>query len=185
MNQPIPLLAALAEHTQNAAAHLAKATEERSRALVAEISDINRQVLSDLADAERHAYRNRGTPPIGMASAYRLANCVHRAFSAAMLLPEDLPFLPPLCEITACHLALAEYPARLLRGAHVDFFSMHLAANKGRGAHAVLLMNYCSTPGGGRLIPLALALEAHRNVLELACEQLLLETTQACKFEKP
>ena len=164
---------ALAQHALTAASLLSRATESGCRACVAEISDLNRQVLSELADAERRTYRDPALSRAELAIAHRLANCIHRAFSAAMLLPEGLPHLPPLCEITACNLSLAQYLPRLLQHAHVDFFSLHLAANKGRGAHALLLMNYCSTPGGNHLIPLALALEAHRNALELACEHLL------------
>ena len=176
MIDTVLLLISLAEHASEAATLFYTATQERCRSCVAEISDLNRQTLSELADIERaHHRRDEQAPLCGLRSAHRLANCVHSVFSAAMLLPEELPLLPPLCEIAACNKHLATYPRLILEGKRIDFFSMHTAANKGRGAHALLLSNYCSTDGGRRLLPLALATERHRDTLEAACEQLLLE----------
>lgn len=169
-------LTLLAEHAQNAAALLHDAVKGRCRLCISQISDLNREALSDLSDAERQLYgRTAEISPSAISSAYRLTDCVHEAFSAAMLIPDDLPYLPPLCEIAACNEQLAKYPLEILKENRIDFYSLHLAANKGRGAQAILLSNYCSTDGGRRLLPLALAMEAHRNALESACEQLLCE----------
>ena len=169
-------LMTLAEYAHAAASLFSQATREHCRSCVTQISDLNRQALSELSDAERRFYsRKYAFSGNGLLSAYRLTDCVHRAFSASMLLPEALPYLPPLVEIAACNEQLSEYPIRILNRQKIDFFSLHLVANKGRGAHALLLSNYCATPAGQHLIPLALSIEAHRNALELACEQLLLE----------
>lgn len=172
MKNDLQCLAPLAQHAHAAATCLHDAVKECCRSCISQISDLNRQALSDLADAERCFSPNASAP---LSSAYRLTNCVHGAFSAAMLLPEDLPYLPPLCEIAACNEQLSEYPLLILKNRTVDFYALHFAANKGRGAQAILLSNYCATEGGRRLLPLALAMEAHRNALERACEQLLCE----------
>ena len=172
MKQDLLCLTQLANHSRDAASVLHDAVKKGCRACISEISDLNRQALYDLADAERRLCAHTSAP---LSSAYRLTNCVHGAFSAAMLLPEDLPYLPPLCEIAACNEQLSEYPLLILKERKIDFYSLHLAANKGRGAQAILLSNYCATEGGRRLLPLALAMEAHRNALERACEQLLCE----------
>ncbi len=172
MKNDLQRLAPLAQHAHTAAICLHDAVKECCRSCISQISDLNRQALSDLADAERYFSPNTSAP---LSSAYRLTNCVHGAFSAAMLLPENLPYLPPLCEIAACNEQLSEYPLLILKNRTIDFYALHLAANKGRGAQAILLSNYCATDGGRRLLPLALAMEAHRNALERACEQLLCE----------
>ena len=166
-------LTLLAEHARSASALLHDAVKECCRSCISQISDLNRQALSDLADAERQFSQSGNFAPIS--SAFRLTDCVHTAFSASMLLPDDLPYLPPLCEIAACNEQLSKYPLLILNRQKIDYFALHLTANKGRGAQAILLSNYCATEGGRRLLPLALAMEAHRNALENACEQLLCE----------
>ena len=172
MKKDLQCLSSLAQHSHSAATFLHGAVKECCRSCISQISDLNRQALSDLADAERQLCSSASAP---LFSAYRLTNCVHGAFSAAMLLPDDLPYLPPLCEIAACNEQLAKYALLILKERKIDFYALHLAANKGRGAQAILLSNYCATEGGRRLLPLALAMEAHRNALEGACEQLLCE----------
>lgn len=163
----------LADYAHHASAALHDAVKERCRFCVSQISDLNRQALSELSDLERRLIGHSADAlPRILTAAYRLTDCVHGAFSAAMLLPESLSHLPPLCEIAACNEQLSEYPLQILNHRKIDFYALHLVANKGRGAQAILLSGCCATDGGRRLLPLALAMEAHRNTLEIACEVL-------------
>lgn len=169
-------LLSLAEYSENAAELLRAAVCENCRSCVSDISDLNRQTLLELSDAER-AYAS--APADGdtafLNAAQALTDCVTRAFSAAMLLPDELPILPPLFEIATANAHLAAYPEQIItHDKKLSFYSLHLAANKGRGAHALLITNYLAFGGDRRLFPLALALEAHRNALEHACECLSL-----------
>ena len=160
----------LARTSQAAAALLYDAICNGCRTCAAQISDLNRQASLDLSDAERCAPSIPEESSRLLMGVIGLGECVTRAFSAALLLSDRPDPLPPLCDIVACNLQLAEYPERLLsQGTGISPYSLHLAANKGRGAHALLLTNYCHTDGGRRLLPLVLALEAHRNTLEHTC----------------
>ncbi len=163
----------LARASQAAATLLYDAICNGCRTCAAQISDLNRQAALDLSDAERRCLSSSEIPSQSMPALIGLGECVARAFSAALLLHELPHPLPPLCDIVTCNLQLAEYPERLLtRTEEVSPYSLHLIANKGRGAHALLLTNYCNTDGGRRWIPLILALESHRNTLEHTCSLL-------------
>ena len=159
-------LATYAEHSSNL---LCEAITGNCHTCVAEISDLNRQAIAELAEIER---RLRTTATcIGariLFSAYALADCTHRAFDAALLLTGEMSQRTRLEEIALCNCTLAEYPRRLLEGESVDFFALHLCANKARGAHALLLSGGFSA-GSRTLLPLLLALQAHRDQLENAC----------------
>lgn len=163
----------LARTSQRAAALLYDAICNGCRTCAAEISDLNRQASLDLSDAERRCLSLPEESHRLMPGIIGLGECVARAFSAALLLSDPPDPLPPLCDIVSCNLQLAEYPERLLsHGTGVSPYSLHLAANKGRGAHALLLTNYCGSDSGRRLLPLILALESHRNTLEHTCSLL-------------
>lgn len=163
-------LCSLAEHSQAAAELMRAAVCDGCRSCVGEISDINRQTLSELSDLERELFLSSNKDEKAfLSAAHALAFCVNRAFSAAMLLPDGLPTLPPLAEIVCANAALAAYPLRILsHDRELSFYSLHLAANKGRGAHALLITNYCRMGAGQRLFPSVLALERHRDALEQA-----------------
>lgn len=139
---------------------------------IGEISDLNRAMLSELAEAERQAAEGK-LSPAELHMAHAMGECVSRAFSAALLLPKSLPFLPPLAEEAACNAQLAAFPHQLLTTLSAldrfPFYSLHLCANKARGAHAMLINNYIISEHGMWLLPLSHALEAHRNVLERTC----------------
>ena len=108
--------------------------------------------------------------------AYAVASTVTKGFSASLLLPPSLPRLPPLQQEAQGIVELASYLARFstTRGeGKLPFYSMHLCANKCRGAHALLLTNYCEGEGGRWLLPLAQALEAWRDSLEKACVEMI------------
>ena len=176
MNETNPFLFSLADHTQHAAASLCNAVESCRRFCVTEISDLHRQSISELSELERQFYRqDQKTSSRELSVAHQLTTCIHHAFSAAMLLPDDLPFLPPLCDVANCNKALSQYPRMLLEHSPIDFFSMHAVANKGRGAHALLVLHYCTLEGGKQLLPLAYAMDAFRSTLEDTCARLLLE----------
>ena len=163
----------LARASQDAASLLYDAICNGCRTCVVQISDLNRQATLDLSDAERHRLSSHDVPPPILPALMGLGECVSRAFSAALLLHELPAPLPPLCDIVACNLQLAEYPVQLLTHAKAfSPYSFHLAANKGRGAHALLLTNYCNTDGSRRWIPLFFSLESHRNTLEHTCSLL-------------
>lgn len=165
-------LLSLASSTQKSAALLRSAVCEECRPGVSEISDLNRQTLSDLADAERALLFDLKSPR-ALAAVRALAACVSHAFCAAMLVPQNLPALPPLREIVSASELLASYPPEILQGAPPAFYHVHLAANKGRGAHAILITHYCLARNDFSLLPLALALEDHRNALENAAGTLI------------
>lgn len=175
MNHPTKALSLLAEYSRASALALQEAVEHPCRLCVSQISEWNRQTITELSDTERHYTALPPSERVILGVAYRLADCVHRAFYAAMLLPQELPRLPPLLEVAACNSLLAEHAITQLRGKSADCFSMHLCSNKGRGAHAVLLAGYCTTEGGRALLPLTLAMESHRNALERACEEILMQ----------
>lgn len=165
----------LARASQAAASLLYDAICNGCRTCAAQISDLNRQAALDLSDAERRFLSASETPSPLMHALIGLGECVSRAFSAALLLHELPEPLPPLRDIVACNLQLAEYHELLLTHAEaVSPYSFHLAANKGRGAHALLLTNYCNTEASRRWIPLFFALETHRNTLEHTCSLLTL-----------
>lgn len=170
------LLFSLASNVQHAAASLCTAVESCRRCCVTEISDLHRQSIFELSEAETCFYRGDRQPTgHALCIAYRLTDCIHHAFSAAMLLPEDLPPLPPLCDVAKCSEMLSHYPQMLLEHSPIDFFSMHALSNKGRGAHALLVLHYCTLEGGKQLLPLAYAMDALRSTLEDACARLLSE----------
>lgn len=170
----------LARASQAAATLLYDAVCNGCRSCASQISDLNRQASLDLSDAERRCLTNPEIAPSRMAAIIGLGECVSRAFSAALLLSEPPAPLPPLCDVVTCNLRLSEYPEQLLLGdTSVSPYSFHLAANKGRGAHALLLTNYCANDGGRYLLPLVLSLEAHRNTLEHTCSLLTLYHTQS------
>ena len=163
----------LARASQNAASLLYDAICNGCRTCAAQISDLNRQAALDLSDAERRFLSSSKMPSATMPALIGLGECVFRAFSVALLLHELPDPLPPLCDIVACNLQLAEYAERLLTHAEaVSPYSFHLSANKGRGAHALLLTNYCNTDYSRRWIPLFFSLESHRNTLEHTCSLL-------------
>ncbi len=167
MSELQKLLLALSLGAQNAASLLSDAVCQGCRGCVGEISDLNRQALSDLADAERILATDPQHSLRLSLAIHSAADCVARAFSASMLLPAALPSLPPLCETVICNAQLSAYPPRLLTSpAAVRPYDVHLCANKGRGALAILLTNVCGNDNGRHLLPLLLALDAHRNALE-------------------
>lgn len=169
MKESYRSLLTLATYAEHASTLLCDAITGNCHTCVAEISDLNRQAIAELAETER---RLRSTATcIGarvLLSAYALADCTHRAFDAALLLNREVPQRTRLEEIALCNRTLAEYPRRLLEGESVDFFALHLCANKARGAHALLLSGGFAT-GSRTLLPLLLALQAHRDQLEGAC----------------
>ena len=160
-------LLTLATYAEHSAHLLCEAITGNCHTCIAEVSDLNRQAIAELAETER---RLRSTATcIGariLRSAYALADCTHRAFDAALLLTGEHPQRARLEEIALCNRALAEYPRRLLEGENVDFFALHLCANKARGAHALLLSGGFAS--SHTLLPLLLALQAHRDQLENA-----------------
>ena len=163
----------LARASQDAASLLYDAICNGCRTCAAQISDLNRQAALDLSDAERHRLSSHDVPPAILPALIGLCECVSRAFSAALLLHELPTPLPPLCDVVACNLQLADYAEQLLTAPdEVSPYAFHLAANKGRGAHALLLTNYCNTERSRRWIPLFFALETHRNTLEHTCSLL-------------
>ena len=176
MNESHPLLLTLAEDVQHAAELLFEAVCNDCQSCISELSDVNRHALFELSEGERRAIKHpssAGALPL----AHALRRCVSLAFSAAVLLPQSHLHLQPLCEIVSSSAQLAAYPLRFLTASKdaspLQPYQLHLAANKGRGAHALLLTNVCSTETGRHLLPLALALEAHRNALEAACERFM------------
>lgn len=145
---------------------------------ISEISDINRHALFEISEGERLALTDRTLHSYHFLHAmHALEACITQAFSVALLLARQAPVLAPLVEIVTCNARLAAYPQQLLSteaSATVHPYSIHLCANKARGAHALLLTNCCSSAETERrLLPLVLALELHRNNLEHACEILI------------
>ena len=166
------LIAVLAGISCETAELFRRAAWEDCHACVAQISDLNRRALSELAEGERSIlYHGDPADKAGLATAYTVASTVTKGFSASLLLPPSLPNLPPLQQEVQGIAELASYLARFSSagGGKLPFYSMHLCANKGRGAHALLLTNYCTGESGRWLIPLAFTLEAWRDCLELAC----------------
>lgn len=165
-----------AELCRRTAEHLRDALCNECFSCASDISDLNRSMLSMLADLEKQTAEGRVSSH-QLHAAHALSECVSRAFSAALLLPQQIPPLPPLAEEAVCNAQLAAFPEQLLTTlAHLDrfpFYSLHLCANKARGAHAMLVNNYVCKDGGRWLLPLAHALEAHRNVLERTCGLLM------------
>ncbi len=166
----------LAKYTENAACYLRDAVCNDCRRCVALISDINRQALSDLTDAERSFLAGDRNARSKIRILQLFAASVSKAFSASMLLPSwPIPNLPPLAESVEAAVGLASFAKLFLTSPNqCDLYSRHLWANKGRGSHALLITNYCSTDAGLHTLPLALALEAHRHSLERLCDELLL-----------
>lgn len=171
MPASLPICHQLAVHSRVAAEHLRDAVGGTCSACASEISDINRTVMSELAEAEHRVLTAR-TGNAELAVAHAVGETVSRAFCAAMLLPKGLPTLPPLAEEAACNAELALRMEELLtteQPSVFPFYSLHLCANKGRGAHALMLNNVCNHERGRHLLPFIFALEAHRNSLEYAC----------------
>ena len=153
-----------------------RAVCEDCRTCAAQISDLNRQTLSELAEGER-AFRVGSTQMSAsrLRIAYAIGHTVSKGFAAALLLPGQLPILPALEQEVKGIAELAAYLERLSLPSERDsfpYYSMHLCANRCRGAHALLLTNYCASDSGKWLLPLAAALEAWRGSLELACVSL-------------
>ncbi|MBR3895351.1 MAG: hypothetical protein IKJ35_09455 [Clostridia bacterium] len=167
-------LLSLAAQSQKAAVLLRAAVCEDCHSCIPQISDLNRQALSDLAEAER-ALISESNQSSALAAVQSLAACISHAFSAALLVPQALPVLPPLAEIVSANELLATYLKQILECRDSSgFYPLHLCANKGRGAHAILITHYCAARNDFSLLPLALALENHRNALENACGRLML-----------
>lgn len=171
MPASLPICHQLAVSSRIAAEQLRDAVCGTCPTCASEISDINRTVMSELAEAE-HRVLTAQTGTDGLSVAHALGETVSRAFCAAMLLPKGLAYLPPLAEEASCNAELALRMEELLtteQPSAFPFYSLHLCANKGRGAHALMLNNVCSHERGRHLLPLIFALEAHRNSLEYAC----------------
>ena len=167
------MLLTLAKYSKTAADLLRAAVCESRRGYVGEISDLNRQAISDLAELERGFLTSRQCSRELPVAAFLLTASINRAFSAATLIPDPIPHLPALAEIVSANASLAAYSVTILEtDAAPSFYSLHLSANKGRGAHAILVNNYCNVGAGYRLLPAALALESHRNALEYAATYL-------------
>ncbi len=141
-----------------------------------QISDLNRNMLSELSDLERKCCELPSRTST-LRAAHALGECVTATFSAALLLPQTLPHIPPLEEEVTCIVQLAKFPEQLLTTLsgfdRFPFYSLHLCANKGRGAHALLLNNFIASDPTKALLPSAIALEALRNTLEHACGVLM------------
>lgn len=171
MPASLPICHQLAIHSRMAAEHLRDAVCGSCPTCASEISELNRTVMSELAEAEHRVLTARaGTAELSVAHA--VGETVSRAFCAAMLLPKALAYLSPLAEEAACNAELALRMEELLTSEQPSafpFYSLHLCANKGRGAHALMLNNVCSHERGRHLLPFIFALEAHRNSLEYAC----------------
>lgn len=169
-------LLSLTELCRLTASHLRDAICNECHTCASDISDLNRAMLSSLADIERQTAEGIFSSR-DLHVAHALGECVSRAFSAALLLPTNIPHLPPLVEEATCNAQLASFPEKLLTTlSNLDrfpFYSLHLCANKARGAHAMLINNYVSFDSGRWLLPLSHALEAHRNVLERTCGLLM------------
>ena len=152
---------------------------------ISEISDLNRQALSDLTDAERSQAMNCfDGSAVDLQLLQAVTACVSRAFEAAMLLPspEELPHLPPLADIVTANRSLAAFAEAWGTSPKTPPpYQRHLHANQSRGAYALLITNYCSTDRGARLFPLAQALANHRYTLEESCN--LLVRSSACNTE--
>lgn len=165
----------LARASQAAAMLLSDAVCNGCRSCISQISDLNRQASLDLSDAERRCLQGNESDRPLLSAILGLGECVARAFSAALLLSEPPAPLPPLCDVVTCNLQLAKFAEEILTDrASVSPYAFHLAANKGRGAHALLLTNYCNRECGGYLLPFILALEKHRDTLEHTCSLLVL-----------
>ncbi len=141
-----------------------------------QISDLNRKMLSELSDLERKC-AELPSRTATLRIAHALGECVTASFSAALLLSPELPHIPPLEEEIVCIAQLARFPEQLLTTLsgfdRFPFYSLHLCANKGRGAHALLLNNFIASDPAKALLPAAIALEALRNTLEHACGVLM------------
>lgn len=167
------LIAVLAGLSCETAHLFCRTAWEDCHACVTEISDLNRRALSELAEGERTLlYQGSIGDKAGLPVAYAVASTVTKGFSASLLLPASLPHLPPLqqevqgiAELASCLVRFSSFSGE----GKLPFYSMHLCANKGRGAHALLLTNYCAGEGGRWLLPLAQALEAWRDSLERVC----------------
>ncbi len=167
------LLLSLARDSRRAAELLSDAVCRGCRTCIAEISDLNRHTLFELAEAERRALRGESLEG-GLHIAHLLGGCVSRAFSAALLFSQELPKPAPLCEIVSCHSELAVCAEKLLSDSTPPYpYSIHLCANKARGAHALLLTNCTTHENLPQILPFAMALEAHRNALTCVCEALM------------
>lgn len=187
MTESQALLLTLAKDVQRAAELLFDAVCNRHEGCISALSDLNRHTLFELSEGERRALKHQ-LPPETIRLAHALSRCVTRAFAAAALLPQTRLQLQPICEIVSSSAQLASYPYLVLttsKDTSKESYSMHLAANKGRGAQALLITNVCSTETGRHLLPLALALEAHVNALEQACEQLIELLCQAPNASAP
>lgn len=161
----------LAAYSRTAAEHLRDAVCGSCLSCASDISDINRVVMSELAEAERKALMEKMGAE-GLSIAHAVGETVSRVFCAAMLLPKSLAYLPPLADEASCNAELALRMEELLRTekpSSFPFYSLHLCANKGRGAHALMLNNVCNHESSRHLLPFIFALEAHRNSLEYAC----------------
>ncbi|MBR2926598.1 MAG: hypothetical protein IKC31_03355 [Clostridia bacterium] len=167
MIKSTPPLLTLAECSANASELLADAICTDCRSCVSQISDWNRQTLSELAETE-HRILTEGKDASLLLAASALSRSVGKVFCASMLIPPYLPSVLPLQEEVEGNANLARQLLDLCRAGvgKFSFYSFHLCANQARGAHALLLTNYCGTDGGRALLPLIHALEAHRSALE-------------------
>ncbi len=165
-------LSLLAKDSRRAAELLQAAICRDCKSCVSELSDLVRHTLFELSEEERFGMENRKTAHFS--ALHALSGAVTRAFSAAVLIPEELAASAPLCEIASAHVELAEYAEALLSGAPPRLpHTLHRAANRARGAHALLLTNCTALSHTPSLLALALALEAHRAALEEAAFALM------------
>ena len=169
MTEPKMILKTLARDGRACAELLRDAVCDGCRTCVSEISDINRRALLELSEYERLVLMKK-EPSVALGGVQALCECISLAFSAAMLIGEGLPYLPPLASAVTTNASLAAYPEQILEDPRaVRPFSWHACANKGRGEQALLLTNFCSAETGARLYPLVFSLETHRNALERTC----------------
>lgn len=174
MTDSTAILSSLIALSKEAAQLLSDAICDGCTLCVSQISDLNRQALSELSEGERLILKH-GEDPALLLGASAVAKTVTAVFSAAMLLPDRIPRLLPLEEMVQSNAELARRLSALCPPADVrafPFYSFHLCANKGRGAQGLLLKNCCMKEAGKWIFPLAYALQSHRLSLEDACTAL-------------
>jgi len=169
-------LLSLSMLSNTAAALLRDAVCDDCSSCVSEISDLNRQMLSELTDLEQSLLGAPNANSAALFAAHAIGSCIGTAFSASLLLSAQsgMPRLSPLCEIVCANAQLAECLTQLASKDTVfKLYERHLYANKSLGAQALLLSHFCNTERGSLLLPLSLALEQHRRALGEACNALI------------
>lgn len=169
-------LLSLSKLSNMAADRLRDAVCDHCPSCVSEISDLNRQMLSELTDLEQSLLGTVNINSSALFAAHAIGNSIGTAFSASLLLSvqNGMPNLHPLCEIVCANAQLAECVVQLAsKNAVFKLYERHLYANKSLGAQALLLSHFCNTERGSLLLPLSLALEQHRRALNEACNALI------------